>query len=311
MRDRAIFLASFALSLLQVASQTSNVTTCAPLYQWSINSQNQTPCLVAAFLESVCEGPVEVNTIPDSTHYTGPFLDDATLCRCSTVTYSLISACGACQNRTFISWTDWAANCSHVEVGQFLQTIPPPVVVPLWAYLNVTATDNIFNPILAQANQSLSSASSSEPLVSSTSSTATTLSSTTPVPLPSAPVPVSHNKSNAGAIAGGVVGGLVALVAVGLAVLFCLRRRNPSFKESEHAPSSFSTSPLPMQQHGSSRSGSGPLSISPFLYVKDTSETETFPGSPATSAVHTTFDAPSITTPAVQILHRYTGSAEL
>ncbi|KAJ7444912.1 hypothetical protein FB451DRAFT_74078 [Mycena latifolia] len=151
MRERGTFLASFALLLLQVASQTSNVTTCTPLYQWSLNSKNQTPCLVAAFLESVCEGPVNVDTIPENNHYTGPILSGATLCRCSTVTYSLISACGACQGRKFISWTEWATNCSQVEVGQFLQTIPSQVVVPPWAYLDVTKTDNIFNPILARS----------------------------------------------------------------------------------------------------------------------------------------------------------------
>ncbi|KAJ6525642.1 hypothetical protein B0H19DRAFT_585578 [Mycena capillaripes] len=146
MRGHVIFLASSALLVARVASQTSNVTTCAPLYQWSINSKNQSPCLVAAFLESVCEGrPVEVDTIPEGNHYTGPPSADATLCRCSTVTYSLISACGGCQNRTFVNWTDWAASCPQVEVAHFLQTVPEDIVVPPWAYLDVTKVSHLEN----------------------------------------------------------------------------------------------------------------------------------------------------------------------
>ncbi|KAJ7709712.1 hypothetical protein B0H17DRAFT_234035 [Mycena rosella] len=277
MRDRGIFFGSVALFLLQVASQSSN-----------------TPCLVAAFLETVCEPPVEVDAIPPNTHYVGPSLSEATLCRCSTVTYSLISACAGCQNRTFIPWTEWATNCSQVEVGRFLQTIPPEVVIPSWAFLDVTKTANIFNPILANLSLSQSSSSASASATSSSKSIAPTPpSASTPVTLPSpTPTPVSHTKSNSGAIAGGVVGGLVFVVAVG-----------------------FSTSPPPnMQEFGSRRTGSSPLSITPFPYdsfAKDQSEGDTMPGSPGTSAVHTTFDTPSVGTPAVQILHRYTGSAEL
>jgi hypothetical protein len=46
-------------------------------------------------------------------------------------------------------------------------------------------------------------------------------------------------------------------------------------------------------------------------FPKDMSDAGTYPGSPVTSAVHTTFDTPSVSTPAAQILHRYTGSAEI
>jgi len=313
MRGHGLFLASSALLVARVASQTSNVTTCTPLYEWSINARNQTPCLVAAFLESVCEGPVEVNTLPEATHYTAPPSADATLCRCSTVTYSLISACGGCQNRTFISWTDWAANCPQVEIAQFLQTIPAEVVVPSWAYLDVTKTDNFFNPILASLNSSESSSASA-----SSSSTASAPPSTTSTPssTPSVSPPPSStsHKSNAGAIAGGVVGGLVGLVAAALAAVFYLRRRNSPLESSGYIPSSFSTSPPPMQEHESGRTAASPLSISPFPYEpfpKDMSEAGTYPGSPVTSAVHTTFDTPSVSSPAAQILHRYTGSAEI
>ncbi|KAJ7273318.1 hypothetical protein C8J57DRAFT_271225 [Mycena rebaudengoi] len=196
MKDRTIYLAYFALSLLQVVSQSSNVTSCTPLYQWSLNSKSQTPCLVAAFLESACEGPVTINALPFGNHYTGPdTLAEATRCRCSTVTYSLISACAGCQDRRFQNWTDWSAQCPEVEVGQFLQTVPPQVVVPAWAYLNVTKSNNTFNPILAQNNQS--SEALSESAASSSSTSSGVISRNTDVITPPPPPAPSH-KSNAG-----------------------------------------------------------------------------------------------------------------
>ncbi|KAJ6623491.1 hypothetical protein B0H10DRAFT_796535 [Mycena sp. CBHHK59/15] len=293
MKDRGVFLATLALLLLQVVSQSSNVTSCQPLYQWTLNSKAQTPCLVAAFLESVCEGPVEVNSIPPNTHYIGPDLANATLCQCSTVTYSLISACGACQDRTFEPWTNWSTNCPQVEVGQYLQAIPTEVVVPAWAYLDVTMTNNSFNPILAEANQSSSSG-------------------THPLAAPSSISTSGSHKSDAGAIAGGVVGGLVVSVALGLGILFWLRRRPHGADGSDGADHSAYIAS--MQDHPAQRSVASPMSISPFPYKepfsKDPSETNPFPGSPVTSAIHTTFDAPSVTSGA-QVLHRYTGSAEI
>jgi len=312
MRGHGIFLASYALLVVQVArAQTSNVTTCTPLYDWSINSKSQTPCLVAAFLESACQGPVEVNSIPEGTHYVGPLPNNATVCQCSTVTYSLISACGGCQNRTYQNWTSWAANCVRVEVGQFLQTVPTQVVVPSWAYLDVTKTNNTFNPILA--NLSLASSSSALP---SSSASSIAPPSTTSVSPPPSNSPTSHkSKSNAGAIAGGVVGGLVAAVAAALAVLFYLRRRNRPLDESGHFPSSLSTSGPSMLEHDSRRTAASPQSITPYnyeMFPKEMSDTgHTFQGSLATSAVHTTYDVPSPSTPAIQVLHRYQGSAEI
>ncbi|KAJ3916850.1 hypothetical protein F5877DRAFT_21644, partial [Lentinula edodes] len=76
------------------------------------NSLQQSPCLVAALLESQCDPlGVQVPALPASNHYTGPSSGQATTCECSTLTYMLISACGACQNRTWISWQNWSQNC--------------------------------------------------------------------------------------------------------------------------------------------------------------------------------------------------------
>ncbi|KAJ7632801.1 hypothetical protein FB45DRAFT_913538 [Roridomyces roridus] len=312
MRDHGTILAGFALILLQVAAQSSNVTTCTPLYAWTLNANNQTPCLVAAFLESVCEGPVEVNTIPTGNHYLGPTLADADLCRCSTVTYSLISACAVCQNRTFLSWTDWSHNCSQVEVAQYLQQIPAQLDVPSWAYLDVTKTKNIFNPILANESLSNPPQSTSAPVPSTTTTTLLSTAIST-VTLPSATSPAAaHKKSNAGAIAGGVVGGLVGLVAFALAVLFCLRRRKTVTQESLYNPSSYSTSPPPIREFGGRGATTSPQSISPFPYghFSKPSDGEVSVSAP-TSAVHTTFDSASVAAPAVRVIHRFSGSAEV
>ncbi|KAJ6502358.1 hypothetical protein C8R45DRAFT_617223 [Mycena sanguinolenta] len=320
MRRNGTFFASCALLVVRVASQTvtSNVTTCTPLYQWSINSLNQTPCLVAAFLESVCQGGfAEVNSIPVGTHYIGPSASDASLCQCSTVTYSLVSACGGCQNRTFISWADWAVNCTDVEVAQFLQTVPTEVVVPEWAYLDVTKSNNTFNPILA--NFSLSNPGSSLSSSSSSSTSPPSSSSVSPtstfVSLPSSSPTPHKSKSNAGAIAGGVVGGLVVVVAATLALVLYLRRRSHTADDSEHYPSNFSTSGPSILDQDSRHTAASPLSITPYNYepfAKDMSEAgHTYPGSPIASAsvAHTTYDTPA--SPAIEVLHRYTGLAEI
>jgi hypothetical protein len=66
---------------------------------------------------------VVINSIPVGTHYIGPSPANATTCQCSTVTYSLVSACGGCQERNFLSWTDWAANCREGIVSFLLITL--------------------------------------------------------------------------------------------------------------------------------------------------------------------------------------------
>lgn len=42
-----------------------------------------------------------IDPLPANTHYIGPWVADANPCECNTVTYSMISACGVCQNRTY------------------------------------------------------------------------------------------------------------------------------------------------------------------------------------------------------------------
>jgi hypothetical protein len=94
----------------------------------SFNSLGQNPCTVAAYLMSTCNGRCEHSSSPlcpyifepcrlisfsaftikelaPGYHYTGPGrYDDTDLCKCNTVTYSLLSACVACQGEEWISY---------------------------------------------------------------------------------------------------------------------------------------------------------------------------------------------------------------
>lgn len=94
----------------------------------SHNSLGQNACTVAAYMISTCNGGCElsssllcpcifepcrlisfsaftIDALAPGYHYTGPSdYDDTDLCMCNTVTYSLLSACVACQGEEWISY---------------------------------------------------------------------------------------------------------------------------------------------------------------------------------------------------------------
>ncbi|KAK7690979.1 hypothetical protein QCA50_006082 [Cerrena zonata] len=72
--------------------------------------------------------------------YVGPSEDKASICTCSSVTYSLISACAFCQGGQVPRWSEWTRNCPRnlVYNGEYLHTIPPGTVVPGWAYTPIS-----------------------------------------------------------------------------------------------------------------------------------------------------------------------------
>ncbi|KAE9410439.1 hypothetical protein BT96DRAFT_376361 [Gymnopus androsaceus JB14] len=139
---------SIALALsASTRGQTTNAT-CATSFTWAENTAQQSPCLVTALLESLCEPGVQLPALPPSNHYTGPsFGLESSTCECSTVTYMLISACGACQNREWISWQEWSENCPTIELSVFPVQIPTSINVPLWAYMNISSI-NVSSPRL-------------------------------------------------------------------------------------------------------------------------------------------------------------------
>jgi hypothetical protein len=104
----------------------------------SFNSQKQSPCQVVSSLFSICtsgmlccihiqiaisdfSSPVGyiVKQADTGSHYTGPTIDSQNPCQCSTVSYSLISACAACQNATVTQWGEWSANCANVSISRY------------------------------------------------------------------------------------------------------------------------------------------------------------------------------------------------
>ncbi|KAF8523979.1 hypothetical protein JB92DRAFT_1494316 [Gautieria morchelliformis] len=77
--------------------------------------------------------------------YKGPKMGVYSPCQCSTMVYSVVSACATCQGApgvdTSCRWTDWKVNCSRndISVSRFPPSLPSSLTVPAWAYLNVTA----------------------------------------------------------------------------------------------------------------------------------------------------------------------------
>ncbi|KAJ7581079.1 hypothetical protein C8J56DRAFT_256550 [Mycena floridula] len=161
----------------QVASAQSSFPTCVlASYQWSFNSQNQSPCEVAAQLLGVCTGgSYTLPSLPMENHYLGPTIDTRNPCQCSTVAYSMVSACAACQNSTITAWSEWTTNCATVSLDVFPEPIPQGTFVPGWAFLDVKASDG-FDPIPAKDHANATE-STALPMPSSTARATRSLTS--------------------------------------------------------------------------------------------------------------------------------------
>lgn len=247
---------------------TPTMATCTEA-QWTFNSANQSPCVVGSALAGTCVGgDFTLVDLEEGFVYLGPTAAAATPCRCSSVYYSMLSACATCQGEDFVRWGSYSANCETVYSGVFPRPLPQGLLVPSWAYLNVE-TEDTFNITTARAlaaNGVESSGTAPPPSSTGTSSrppsTAGGSSSSGPA---STAVPPGDNSSadsagssgtsghkNTGAIAGGVVGGVLGLALIAGLIFFFLRRRNqgkrvpPSAAIYEKAPlGSPPTSPPP------------------------------------------------------------------
>ncbi|KAG1745472.1 uncharacterized protein EDB91DRAFT_150656 [Suillus paluster] len=243
---------------------TSDVT-CLSSFGWMNNSRGQDPCLVTAYLGSPCsDGGMHVRclacfcltfwaeytieSIPAGAQYQGPPLDGANPCQCNTVIYSTTSACGVCQGRTVQAWSAWRAQCSTYFNQSYPSTIPNGTSVPNWAYLDVEPSD-AFNATAAQLDGDLPEANATTPL-STTALTSTTTTGFTTTPTGSSTAgtgsstPTSRS-SNVGAIAGGVVGGIVGfgVIAGPAAWLFIRRRRSRKAPSVPYSHQPFMTQP--------------------------------------------------------------------
>jgi len=249
-----VVLGSLALSavLLGIAphvnAQAIGVTnvTCIPSFSWADNSLGQNPCLVAAYLQSQCTGTTfSMYSLQPGYYYIGPTNDTSTQtpCICSSPVYMLASACGACQNRTFIAWEVWHKNCPAnllQDEGTYGEYIPSGTLVPRWAYLKPSDTHGYFYAAAAIAVGDTPESSGAPPSSTTSSTLGTTRLTTTSSPTSTSRSGGSGGGSSAhvGAIVGGVVGGVVGLGLVVLLGLWLLRRHGrPSSSSSPSTPS--------------------------------------------------------------------------
>jgi len=282
------------ISTLDAATGPSTNATCSSSFNWSFNSLGQSPCLVAAYLGSVCNnGEFTVSAISASQIYEGPTVTQAahSQCACSSVFYSLISACAECQGAGILQWSTYSTNCTEVDLTIFLGNIPLDTAVPHWAYQDVTVGD-AFNSTLAQLQ------------VNAPESTA--IPAPTPSATPSIVKTSSPSKSNAGPIAGGVIGGVVLLSLICIAVFWFIRRRRRGV-----APSNSISTPMGYHATGDVTPFTS-AAPSPKLYNHaDPSTLASSPSSAmyASAMTHSTYSGNTAT----GLLHtrQYSGAAEV
>jgi len=261
---------------------------CSPGWGWAFNSRGQSPCLVAAYLLNDCQGPgFSVNPLPPDYGYVGPTKSEDNYCQCSTVTYSLLTACEDCQNVYFLPWSTWSYNCSTIYSREFIGDIPLGTSVPAWAYLDVISKD-IFDPVAAQgdSNAPESSATSYKPTGTAPSSQPSTQPSTQT----STPTNAASKKTDIAPIVGGVVGGALGLLllVVIVATIYVTRRRRQRAltAPSAYAAGYFNSPEMgSTSQHDTSQFSHFTPTSPQKLY--DPSDPSTFPTTPAT--VYTTF----------------------
>ncbi|KAI0275682.1 hypothetical protein BGY98DRAFT_991473 [Russula aff. rugulosa BPL654] len=178
-------------------------------YFWTFNSVGQSPCTVADTYYTLAP-------LATGGTYLGPTLETSNPCECSTVGYSLISACVTCQEGNPLSYTEYTLNCTFhlMPPTQFPNPVPAGVYVPHWAILDVTGENN-WNP-----DESYNAGDTPEYGPGAIFGASGASSSST------APPTHSHSGSHAGAIAGGIIGGITIISITIAAILFCIRRRS-------------------------------------------------------------------------------------
>ncbi|XP_006456981.1 hypothetical protein AGABI2DRAFT_122853 [Agaricus bisporus var. bisporus H97] len=247
----ALFVRCLVVAFLPVAlSQVSAPVICDVAdVDWAFNSAGSSPCQVVAALGGACTpGSSEwtIAPLPLGQVYVPSVSPDA--CQCSTVTYSMLSACAACQGEKWLDFNQYSENCTSVSLSVFPVALPAGVKVPSWAYNNLELTSNTFDPEVARP---LAGAPESSVVVSGTSSSvptssiSTTVSAHTFVPtsmgsssstgIPSSttssangtivPLFDSSDHPQAVIIAGSAAGGGAALFLIAAILLYYIRRR--------------------------------------------------------------------------------------
>ncbi|KAJ7444911.1 hypothetical protein FB451DRAFT_1293817 [Mycena latifolia] len=260
----AAFLFCFRKTLAQVSNATSS---CGPSYNWMFNSYQQNPCQVAARLAGVCDSGSEsdVPILKPGNIYTGPTSYEANQCRCSSIFYSLLSACSICQSRQYLSWSNYSRNCSAIYSGVFIGEIPAGTAVETWAYQNVTEYDG-FNASAAEKVAASDISYSTQHSTQSTSSFSISnhAASSTAISVPQAQdsstlISAAGSVKNKDKITWAVIGTVCAMsIGVGLALAYKLWRRRKGIAPSAvYAPISMASSQHTLFTTDGSGSGGG------------------------------------------------------
>ncbi|TFY82206.1 hypothetical protein EWM64_g1800 [Hericium alpestre] len=233
-----------------VSAQLSAPDCTAPGWDWASNSLGQNPCLIAAYVEAVCDGgQFSIPALAPDHHYTGPTAGNGNQCLCNTVAYSLISACDMCQGNSPLQWSLWSFNCSSTSPdGTLPFLIPGGTRIPQWAFQNVTTSDLWNNVTAFQVGDGTESTATGGPTGSSSGSVSSPAPTSSETNGPEGGA--SHHSSHAGAIAGGVVGGVIGLALLtGAGIFFWLRHRRSQVPPSAAYASTGNGGP-PMGQAG-------------------------------------------------------------
>ncbi|KAJ2933233.1 hypothetical protein H1R20_g3830, partial [Candolleomyces eurysporus] len=211
------------------AAQTNAV--CAAEYAWADTLEGaKSPCQVAAELLAPCNGGNwVVPALNDPAQaYTNPNATTANPCSCSWAVYNLLSACSDCQGmkQAIRIWSDYKTGCPGAYLGNTthypIEFLPNEATVPFWA------TTDPSKWLSSQFN-----AAQARPIAEERH----------------ADVKASPQRRNTpvGAIAGGVVGGLVLLLACAGVAYHLLQKRK---KKVETAPTQTTNSDPNMTSRG-------------------------------------------------------------
>ncbi|KDQ16194.1 hypothetical protein BOTBODRAFT_256568 [Botryobasidium botryosum FD-172 SS1] len=126
----------WALPRAPLVRAQSTDAVCSPDFSWMNNEQAQSPCLVAAVMQGLCslDHQWNVSALPSGLEYLPPTAEEASFCNCNALTYSLMSACAACQQHNWVSYGDWIASCPSSLVTPTSPFLPPDnTSIPPWA----------------------------------------------------------------------------------------------------------------------------------------------------------------------------------
>ncbi|KAH9973125.1 hypothetical protein BGW80DRAFT_1445663 [Lactifluus volemus] len=238
----------------------------------TFNSIGQDPCTVIGYLLSPCYGGFSpYAALPEADiSYIGPAPYEGNACKCSTVAYSLLSACAACQYALWISWSEYTRNCQGIDLSRpeteklapsYLFAIPNGTSVPYWALIDVTV-EGIWNLNESRAVGNIPEAGPGA-VINTPASSAILSSSFQATHSPTATSSKSRgSSSNVGAIAGGVVGGIVVLAATAFIFFFLGRRMH---RQGSPTAPVFDPTPQPLMDEVRPQSSDGGAFVPPPL----------------------------------------------